>query len=124
MYTVKTYLDRSSIAGIGVFAGEDIPEGAVVWEMVYGFDQTFTPEQMAALPEAARKYLLRHGYTENGVMNLNADYGSFTNHSEDANTVVVRGEDKMRACRAIKKGEEITCNYSEFNEHWQESLNS
>ena len=30
MYRVKTYLDRSLINGIGVFAGEDIPAGTLI----------------------------------------------------------------------------------------------
>ena len=39
MYLVKTYLDKSGIHGMGVFAGEDIPKGTIVWDFVEGVDQ-------------------------------------------------------------------------------------
>jgi hypothetical protein len=32
MLTVKTYLDKSNISGIGLFAGENIKKGTITWK--------------------------------------------------------------------------------------------
>ena len=55
MLLVKTYLDKSPIHGLGVFAAERIPRGAKIWRFVEGFDRCYTPKQFARLPKAARE---------------------------------------------------------------------
>ena len=47
MLMVKTRLGPSSIAGIGLFADEDIPAGRVTWRFVPGFDQLFCEQDIA-----------------------------------------------------------------------------
>ena len=115
MYIIKTYLDRSAIEGIGVFAGEDVKKGAVVWELVKGFDQIFTATQVKVMPPRAQEYIKRYAYLENGLYYLDADHGPFTNHADNPNTIV-RDEFSMVASRDIKAGEEITSDYREFDE--------
>ena len=39
MLKVKTYLDKSSIHGIGLFANQDIKKGTLVWAFTEGVDQ-------------------------------------------------------------------------------------
>ena len=51
MLLVKTYLDKSPIHGIGVFAAERIPKGTKIWRFVDGFDRCYTPKQFARLPK-------------------------------------------------------------------------
>lgn len=121
MYIIKTYLDRSAIAGIGVFAGEDIKKGAVVWELVRGFDQIFTVAQVNAMPPRAQEYIGRYAYLEKNLYYLDADHGPFTNHADNPNTIV-QDECSMIAARDIKAGEEITSDYREFDEHSKEDL--
>lgn len=121
MYTVKTYLDRSSIAGVGVFAGENVPKGTVIWTMVEGFDRVFTAEQFASFPVRAQEHIRRHGYLHRGVFYLDADHGPFTNHSDNPNSVTL-SQKEIVASRDIKKGEEITCNYYEFDEETEYKL--
>jgi SET domain-containing protein len=121
MYTVKTYLDRSVIEGTGVFAGEDIARDTVVWTLVDGFDQVLSPDHVKTLPIQAQEYIARYAYLMNGMIHLNADHGKFTNHDDNANTFTLPDGDVV-ACRAIKKGEEITCNYREFDDLSQEKL--
>ena len=49
MLLVKTYLDKSPIHGIGVFAGETIRKDAKIWRFVYGFDRFYTRKRLAKL---------------------------------------------------------------------------
>jgi len=35
MFLVKTYLDKSKIRGIGLFADEFIPKGTLIWKFNY-----------------------------------------------------------------------------------------
>ena len=42
MLLVKTYLDKSSIHGVGVFAGETIRKDQKIWRLVYGLDRFYT----------------------------------------------------------------------------------
>ena len=57
MLLVKTYLDKSSIHGLGVFASQVIRKGTKVWRFVDGFDRVYSPTQFAKLPKPARDYL-------------------------------------------------------------------
>jgi SET domain-containing protein len=117
MYLVKTYLDRSSIEGVGVFAGEDIPEGMVVWDLVEGFDQVLDPADVQKLPEKAQQYIKKYAYLARGKLYLCSDHGQFTNHSDAPNVISAPdGSEKEIAARDIKKGEELTSDYREFDE--------
>ena len=54
MLLIRTYLDHSSIHGLGVFADEFIRKGTKVWRFVDGFDRVYSPRDFAKLPKAAR----------------------------------------------------------------------
>jgi SET domain-containing protein len=118
MYLIKTYLDKSAIQGVGVFAGEDIPKGTVVWRTVEGFDQILEPDHVKKLPAAAQKYIARYAFVYKGKFYLCGDHGQFTNHSENPNTGNWPDKDSIEevALRDIKKGEEITSDYRTFDE--------
>ena len=62
MLMVKTRIAPSSIAGIGVFADQDIPAGTVTWRFVPGYDLLLTQIAIDALPEPARSSLLDLAY--------------------------------------------------------------
>jgi len=62
MLLVKTYLDKSPIHGLGVFAAKRIPKGAKIWRFVEGFDRCYTAKQFAKLPKAARDFLKDYAY--------------------------------------------------------------
>lgn len=51
MLLVKIYVDVSTIpgAGLGLFAGEPLAEGTVIWREHALFDLTFTQEQLEKL---------------------------------------------------------------------------
>jgi SET domain-containing protein len=121
MYLIKTYLAESNIAGIGVFAAEDVSAGTVVWKYVPGFDQSITPGQFERLPPQAREFMRTYSYFNGGAHHLDGDHGRFTNHSDEPNTGL--DEQKRFVARsAIRKGEEITSDYREFDANWREKL--
>ena len=120
MYTIKTRLERSAISGIGVFADEDVAEGATIWIMADGFDQVFAPAQFDALPAPAQAFLKTYAYLCEGDIILNADHGRFTNHADAPNTLAI--DDRMVASRPIRQGEEITCDYFSFDDWAAEKL--
>lgn len=121
MYLVKTYLDYSAIHGIGVFAGEDIPEGTVVWQVIEGLDRAIDPAVVENYPEAGQQFVRTYGYLFKGKWWLCSDHGMFSNHDDNPNTLS-RDDVSDIAVRAIAKGEEITCNYRQFDSAVAEKL--
>jgi SET domain-containing protein len=121
MLMVRTKLGLSDIAGIGLFAGEDIPKGRVTWRFMAGFDRLLTQAEIDGLPEPARANLLDHAYLDaaSGRFVLCADNARFMNHAEDPNTAGVHEPGQIEgydiAVRDIREGEELTCDYRTFD---------
>jgi hypothetical protein len=113
MLLVKTYLDKSPIHGLGVFAGEFIRKGTKIWRFVEGFDRFYSPKQFARLPKPARDYIRQHGYRVDGEILLTVDHDHHMNHADRPNTLLRNGYAIAR--RNIRKGEEITNDYREFD---------
>lgn len=113
MLLVKTYLDKSPIHGLGVFAAERIPRGAKIWRFVEGFDRCYTPKQFARLPKAAREFLKNYAYKVDGEILFTVDNDHHMNHDEKPNTVLRGGY--VIAAVDIPKGAEITNDYREFD---------
>jgi len=113
MLLVKTYLDKSEIHGLGVFAGERIRKRTKIWRFVEGFDHAYSPKQFAKLPKPAREFLKNYGYRVDGEILFTVDNDRHINHSEDPNTYLKSGYAIAR--RNIRKGEEITNDYREFD---------
>jgi uncharacterized protein len=112
MLLVKTYLDKSPIHGIGVFAGEAIRKDEKIWRFVIGFDRFFSRKKFAKLPKPARDYIRLHGYQWKNEILLSMDYDTFMNHSDSPNTYFRNGYVLAR-CN-IRKGQEITNDYRAF----------
>lgn len=113
MLLVKTYLDKSKIHGIGVFAAERIPKGTKIWRFVEGYDRAWSPKQFKKLPKAARDYLKDYAYNADGEILFTVDNDHYINHSERANTRWVNGF--VIALVNIPKGGEILNDYREFD---------
>ena len=117
MLMVSTYLAPSAIEGIGVFAGEFIERGRLMWSLNPKFDIFVHPEELDALPPHMQDYVARYTYPHlemPGVIILDSDNGRFMNHSLTPNTDF-RIFDKGYALVDISQGEELTCNYHEFD---------
>ncbi len=121
MLTVRTYLDRSPVHGIGLFATEEIAAGALVWEFNPLIDLKFTPAQWrelrATLAPPSFANLVQYSYKEKGDIYLCLDNAQFMNHSRGgANVVQDRGCDRMLAGRRIESREELLCNYFAYSD--------
>ncbi len=97
-------IKKSKIHGRGVFAGKDFKKGEAVvrWE----FKKKFLKKDIDSLPRKDLKYVSRLNKKYFVVVEGTA---RFVNHSDDSNTVAVKGVDV--ALHTIKAGEEITSNY-------------
>lgn len=113
MLLVKTYLEKSAIHGLGVFAGEFIRKDTKIWRFVYGFDLVYTPRQFSRLPKPAKDFIRLYGYRVDGEIILTADHDHHMNHAVDANTYLKNGY--VIARRDIAVGTEITNDYREFD---------
>jgi SET domain-containing protein len=123
MLMVKTRLGLSDIAGIGLFAAENIKKGTVTWRFMAGFDRLLTEAEIEALPEPAKSNILDHTYLDaaSGLFVLCADNARFMNHADQPNTAGVHEPGAIEgydvATRDIAAGEELTCDYRTFDAH-------
>ena len=126
MLMVKTRIAPSRIAGIGVFADQDIPAGTVTWRFMPGYDLLLTQSAMDALPEPARSSLrdLAYYHAASDCYVLCADNARFMNHADEPNTARFHVDGAIEvddiATRDIRVGEEMTCDYRLFDadEFW------
>lgn len=117
MLLINTYVAQSEIQGLGVFAGESVARGSLIWELHPKFDISIDATEISTLPEHVRVFLARYTYPHlemPGFVVLDADGGRYMNHSLTPNTDF-RIFDKGFALVDIAVGEEITCNYFEFD---------
>jgi uncharacterized protein len=117
MMLVRTYIAPSTIEGLGVYADEFIPSGTLIWQFNPKFVATFSQKDVDALPphtrEFVEKYSFPHLYEENQLV-VELDNGRFMNHSEKPNTDFTSFSKGFAICD-IRKGEEVTSNYHEFD---------
>jgi SET domain-containing protein len=120
MLKVKTYIDKSPIAGLGCFAAEVIPKGTVIWTFQDGFDTVIPKETYEGLPERAKRFILNFCYFDQKKQSciMCMDNAKYFNHAIDPNCSH-DGEDTI-ASRDIFPGEEITENYYTFDA-WADS---
>ncbi|GMM91737.1 SET domain-containing protein [Qipengyuania sp. MTN3-11] len=117
MMIVPTYIGPSTIEGVGVFAAAPIARGQAIWALDERFDHLFTAGQLEALPPLLQDFVERYGYphmTRPGLQVVEFDNGRFMNHDRRPNTNFT-DPDTGYAIRDIAAGEELTCDYSEFD---------
>lgn len=117
MMVVPNYVGPSSIEGVGVFAAEHITAGTAIWMLDERFDRLFLPGDIAAMDQLHRDYVERYGYPHMerpGITVVEFDHGKFMNHSESPNTDFT-DPNVGWAIRDIAAGEEMTCDYREFD---------
>jgi uncharacterized protein len=116
MLLIPNYVGPSAIEGVGVFAGAPIPKGTIIWVLDERFDQVLSAAEIAALGHEQRHFVERYGYPHTlrpELTILELDNGRFMNHSDGPNTEFTDPAIGW-AIRDIAEGEEITCNYAEF----------
>jgi len=105
-------IQPSKIHGNGVFACTFIKEGTLVWHYAEPTDRRiFTHEK------GLTTWLDHVAYRPPGknYREVPGDGAVFLNHSDAPNITVTNDAGDMMANRDIANGEEITCNYKEFD---------
>lgn len=122
MLCVRTSLHPSGIHGLGLFAAEPIAAGTVIWRETPWSVTTYAPEDVAHLPPVFQQFVHTYAYLWQGRYVLGFDDSRFMNHSEASNTR--NGEDLTTtvAVRDIAFGDELTCDYREFDDDLDRKL--
>jgi SET domain-containing protein len=114
---IKARVAPSSISGLGLFAAEDIPKGAVVFRWNDQIDQEYSKNYPDQLPPDIKKDFMSLASVDDEGWFLAGDGGAYFNHSEEPNIGVDGGEmspakrDRF-ASQDIEAGEELTMDYS------------
>ncbi len=131
MLLVKTILKPSLLGGMGLFAGEDIKKGQLIWKYSEETCLILTKPQFTHVEKtnitqkesSILEHFLIYGYYGekiNGVV-LHLDNERFINHSDAPNRS--GGWDHAIANHDIRKGEELTDSYSSYDScDWFENL--
>jgi len=125
MLLVKTKIGPSKIHGIGLFADEFIAKHTPTWEFTPGFDVILSEEEVSKFAPLAREAFLHYCYKD---LDLNkyilcSDDGRFMNHSNDPATGYIPLISEWDiALRDIQPGEELTCNYEEWDGDWERKM--
>lgn len=117
MLLISTYVAPSGIQGLGVFADEYIPAGSLIWRLDSKFDILVSESDVPGLPPHMQIYMKRYSFPhleQPGYRVIDVDNGKYMNHSLAPNTDF-RIFDSGYALVDIARGEEMTCNYHEFD---------
>ena len=127
MLTIKTYLDKSDISGIGLFAEEFIKKGTITWKFDPIIDIYFTKKEYSLLPKNIKEFIDEYGSLSK-ISNkyiLSIDNTRFTNHSSTPNLDTIKMENETEliaiANMDINIGEEMTINYKGFDKMSEKS---
>lgn len=122
MLLVKTTLKLSPINGIGLFANQFIPKGTNVWVFCKGFDQKIDIKEVEHLSEFSYSQFEKYAYLsrKSNKFILCFDDARFFNHSRNPNVSCIfenisEEEDICYAIKDIAVGEELTCDYRDFD---------
>ena len=117
MLLINTYVQRSPIQGLGCFTSDSIKKGQLVWTYDKDSDISVLVEKLPDLPPRIRLMLQWYGYGEVidnvRVITLCCDNARFMNHSLSSNIAEHAGDNY--ASRDIAAGEELLCNYFDYD---------
>ena len=114
MLLIDTYLDKSPIQGMGVFAKNAISKGAVIWRLDERFDRLIEVGVYESMAGPVKNYLDRYCYPRRSdprFIVFEADDARYMNHADDPNFGFL-SENEAVALRDIAAGEELTCDYN------------
>ena len=117
MMLIRSHVAQSKIEGLGVYADEFIPIGTLIWQLNPNFIATFSRSNLDVFPSHIQEFVEKYSFPDfenKDLLFVELDNGKFMNHSETPNTDFTEFN-KGYALRDISEGEEITCNYYEFD---------
>ena len=117
MMLVPTYVAPSPIEGVGVFAAEPIARGTLIWQLAPELDRLIHSSDIPSLPPLFQDFVERYGYPyphDPKQLIIELDNGRFMNHSDRPNTIF-SDPDAGYTVADIAAGEELLCNYAEFD---------
>lgn len=117
MMLVPCYLAASDIEGLGVYSREAVKQGQLIWRFDPRVDRMISLDSFTDADERLSDFLKRYTYVphfDRTVCILDGDEGRYMNHSERPNTDF-SSIDAGYALRDIPAGEELTCDYREFD---------
>lgn len=114
MMIVKNYVAASSIHGVGLFCGEELEAGHVVYVFDPAVDIRMESREVEAKGPVFARFMRIFAYRdlEDDYLYISVDNSKFMNHSATPNTLWDR--EKGWTCQPIVKGEEFTCDYHTF----------
>lgn len=119
MMLVRSSVRFSPIHGLGCFAEEDIKKGQVVWKFDPLLDLEFKSSEVENHPAPIVEFLKTYcyGQMKDGEKTyiLCGDHARHMNHSLEPNLLEEGVEGLNIAARDIKQGEELTCDYTQFD---------
>lgn len=116
MFLISTYVARSQIEGVGVFAAEPVIKGAVISKFDPHFDRLIPREDYLNAPAYLKNLLDRYAFPHPKMPEFivyEVDNSRFMNHSANPNTDFSDFAAGV-ALRDIAAGEELTCDYNTF----------
>lgn len=116
MFLIKTKLYETSHKGIGVQSTQLVPKGTIVWKYCDRFNKVYSIEELQHLTPIEKDFVDTYMYTnEHNKHVLDLDNSRFMNHSDKPNTSFPIDSEYGYALEDIKIGDELTCDYSEFD---------
>jgi SET domain-containing protein len=118
MIHIKYKLNKSNKHGIGLFADEDLPKGQLVYTASPLLDTNITQEKFDSLTDREKEEVQWWGFFDESSKRWHVDFdvSKFINHEKKG--TVTQDKDHEEAhlvtTRDVKRGEELTQNYLEF----------
>ena len=113
MLIINTYLDKSKIHGVGVFADEFIKNKTLISKIIPGLDCIVEKNSLKNLDYSIQKHFNDYAYNydlDSNLLVLELGNTNYINHSDSSNI-----DNEGYASRDINIGEELTCNYKLFD---------
>lgn len=114
MFHVKVKVLPSNINGLGLFAEENIAKEQLVYSKNDKLDLTVSVKEFENLSLDEKRTIKHYGFLDKkeNIWHVSFDDIRFCNHSFQSN--ITNENKKLIATKDIKKGDEITQNYEEF----------
>lgn len=113
MLIVDTYLDKSKIHGIGVFANQFIKEKTLIGKIIPGLDCIIEKDNLKDFNLVIQKHFNNHAYNydlDSNLLVLELGNSNYMNHSANPNI-----DNEGYTLKDINIGEELMCNYKLFD---------